>query len=252
MIINNQLWNFVLNLQKTIANQTLGYFMARIYLFIGESWCGSSKAEIPTTYEQRNGSLRLRLLGLWNKDLLRKFFRRPVSWERSDLSSHYGVRACAWGHLKLEGLSPTCSSPRCVFTSIQILLDAFSDTRSIFLNLVISSFVNIFVNLFILLFHPFFFLSFNNFSLHLPFYHSIFFICLFIFSLCKFSLIYSGLPRVREMSGKNKIFSWSGKSRGNLKKMSGNFGHLINAGNLGCHGNFFHDIIFRLKLPSYT
>ena len=30
----NQLRNLFLNLQKTIANQTLGYFMARIYLFM--------------------------------------------------------------------------------------------------------------------------------------------------------------------------------------------------------------------------
>ena len=38
----------------------------------GESWCGPGKAEIPTAYEQRNGSLRMRLLGLWNKDVLCK------------------------------------------------------------------------------------------------------------------------------------------------------------------------------------
>ena len=38
--------------------------------------------------------------------------------------------------------------------------------------------------------------------------------------------ICSGLPRVREISGKNKIFSRSGKSQGILKKMSGNFGHM--------------------------
>ena len=40
----------------------------------GESWCGPGKTEIPTTYEQRNGSLRMRLLGLWNKNVLRKSF----------------------------------------------------------------------------------------------------------------------------------------------------------------------------------
>ena len=70
----------------------------------------------------------------------------------------------------------------------------------------------------------------------------------------------SGLPRVREMSGKNKIFSRSGKSQGILKKMSGNFGHMTHVRELSgnfmmlCQGivrEFCCDIIFKLKLPSY-
>ena len=59
----------------------------------------------------------------------------------------------------------------------------------------------------------------------------------------------TGLPRVREMSGKNKIFS-----------RSGNFGHFTHvrelSGNfmMSCQGivrEFYHDINFRLKLPSF-
>ena len=70
----------------------------------------------------------------------------------------------------------------------------------------------------------------------------------------------AALPRVRAMLEKNKIFTRSGKSRGIVKKMSGNFGHLTHvrelSGNfvMSCQGivrEFCHDIIFRLKLPSY-
>ena len=55
-----------------------------------------------------------------------------------------------------------------------------------------------------------------------------------------YMVILPGLPHVREISGKNKIFSRSG----NFEKMSGNFGHLTHvrefchamSGN--CQGNF--------------
>ena len=46
----------------------------------------------------------------------------------------------------------------------------------------------------------------------------------------------TGLPRVREMSGKHKIFSRSGKSQEILKKMSGKFDHFTNVREL--LGNF--------------
>ena len=45
-------------------------------------------------------------------------------------------------------------------------------------------------------------------------------------------LTVTGLPRVREMSGKNKIFSRSGK----FEELSGNFGHLTHVRELS--GNF--------------
>ena len=45
-----------------------------------------------------------------------------------------------------------------------------------------------------------------------------------------------GFPRVREKSGENNIFSMSGSVSGNFEKMSRNFGHLTNAGELS--GNF--------------
>ena len=65
-----------------------------------------------------------------------------------------------------------------------------------------------------------------------------------------------GLPCVREMSGKNKIFSKSGKSQGILKKCQGILTISPMSGNcqgiLWCHvREFYYDIIFRLKLPSY-
>ena len=61
------------------------------------------------------------------------------------------------------------------------------------------------------------------------------------------------------MSGRNNIFSRSGKSQ-NFEKMSGNFDHLTHvrelSGNFvmsyeGIVREFSHDIIFRMKLPSY-
>ena len=68
------------------------------------------------------------------------------------------------------------------------------------------------------------------------------------------------LPRVREMSGKNKIFSRSGKSQGIWKKMSGKFGHLAHvrelSGNfvMSCQGivrEFVITLFFTLKFPPY-
>ena len=57
-------------------------------------------------------------------------------------------------------------------------------------------------------------------------------------SWSKFYLL-TGLPRVREMSGKNKIFSRSGKSQGILKKCQGIFPISPMSGNcqgiLWCH-----------------
>ena len=64
------------------------------------------------------------------------------------------------------------------------------------------------------------------------------------------------LPRIREMSGKNKIFSRSGKSQGILRKCRGILAVWPMSGNfvMSCQGivrEFCHDIIYRLKLPSY-
>ena len=75
--------------------------------------------------------------------------------------------------------------------------------------------------------------------------------CASIFILLHFT----GLPRVRKMSGKNKIFSRSGKSQGILKKWQGILAIWPMPGNfvMSCQGivrEFCHDIIFRLKLPS--
>ena len=62
------------------------------------------------------------------------------------------------------------------------------------------------------------------------------------------------------MSGKNKIFLRVREKSGNFKKNSGNFGHLTHVRELSrdfvisCQGivrEFCHDIIFRLKFPSY-
>ena len=53
--------------------------------------------------------------------------------------------------------------------------------------------------------------------------------------------IFTGLPRVREKSGKNKIFSRSG----NFEKMSGNFAHLTNVREMS--GNFVMTIKFFQK-----
>ena len=70
---------------------------------------------------------------------------------------------------------------------------------------------------------------------------------------------FSGLPRVREMSEKNKISPGQGKVV-NFEKMSGNIGHLTHVREMSgnfvmlCQGivrEFCHDIIFRSKLPSY-
>ena len=55
----------------------------------------------------------------------------------------------------------------------------------------------------------------------------------------------AGLPRVREKSGKNKIFSRSGNCQGNFEKMSGNFGHLTNVREMS--GNFVMTIKFFQK-----
>ena len=63
---------------------------------------------------------------------------------------------------------------------------------------------------------------------------------LFISQLPK--CMYPGLPRVREKSGKNKIFSRSG----NFEKMSGNFGHLTNVREMS--GNFVMTINFFLNM----
>ena len=56
--------------------------------------------------------------------------------------------------------------------------------------------------------------------------------------ICSFYEVISGLPRVREKSGKNKIFSRSG----NFEKMSGNFGHFTNVREMS--GNFVMTINF--------
>ena len=55
-------------------------------------------------------------------------------------------------------------------------------------------------------------------------------------------LAITGLPRVREKSGKNKILSRSG----NFEKMSGNFGHLTNVREMS--GNFVMTINFFWKM----
>ena len=62
------------------------------------------------------------------------------------------------------------------------------------------------------------------------------------------SIIYTGLPRVREKSGKNKIFSRSGNCQGILKKCQGIFVHLTNVRELS--GNFVMTINFFLKMIS--
>ena len=56
----------------------------------------------------------------------------------------------------------------------------------------------------------------------------------------------SGLPRVREMSGKNEIFLQVREKSGNFEKMSGNFGHLTNVRELS--GNFVMTIFFQIEL----
>ena len=52
----------------------------------------------------------------------------------------------------------------------------------------------------------------------------------------------SGLPRVREKSGKNKNFLQVRELSGNFEKMSGNFGHLTNVREMS--GNFVMTIKF--------
>ena len=59
-----------------------------------------------------------------------------------------------------------------------------------------------------------------------------------IFVVC---FLITGLPRVREMSGKTNFLQVREKS-GNFEKMSGNFGHLINVRELS--GNFVMTIFF--------
>jgi glycyl-tRNA synthetase len=47
----------------TVANETLGYFIARIYLFLLKNWYQPRTPTIPPTYGQRNGTLCDGLLG---------------------------------------------------------------------------------------------------------------------------------------------------------------------------------------------
>ena len=53
---------------------------------------------------------------------------------------------------------------------------------------------------------------------------------------------YTGLPRVREKSGKKQIFLQVRELSGNFEKMSGNFGHLTNVREMS--GNFVMTIKF--------
>ncbi len=72
---------------ETNCQRNSGLFHGENIPVHGESWCGPKKVAIPSTHEQRNGSLRLWLLGRWMQNLLREYFFFLWSCQQKKASS---------------------------------------------------------------------------------------------------------------------------------------------------------------------